>query len=236
MKLSIVPIYIAFVFIFCIAITRRARSNQSIKAAEARSVYLLLLAFFVWTLIASVLGIREKHVEFMAHIPLLWQAFVVIVLWSTAFMFSSTLRNGLRAVATNTPEHWLVFIQALRIGALGGIMKVMRGEVTSGFVFWVGIPDFLFGVSALVVGWLLMRKVVGPRFLIAWNLVGFAVIILPTFVPMNYWMNEPGFSFIFEFPMVLSPSIIVPTLVSLNLLQAWGIFVTENKKQRVAEH
>jgi len=227
MKLSILPVFVAFVFIFCIAITRRARSNESIKAAEARSVYALLLSFFAWTLVAVVLGIKGTHFELMARVPLLWQPFVPVVLLSTAFTFSGMLRSGLRGIATSTPGYWLVFMQALRIGALGGIMKGIRGEITSGFVFWIGIPDFLFGVSALVVGWLLLRKAVGPRFLIAWNLVGFALIILPTFVPMNYWMNEPGFTFIFEFPMILAPSIVIPTLISLNLLHAWGIFVTE---------
>ena len=233
MKFSILPIYIVVVFIFCIAIIRRASSNKSINVVEARSVYALLLAFFVWTLIAIVLGVRGTHVELMAHVPLLWQAFVPVIIWSTAFIFSSTLRNGLRGIATSTPEYWFVFIQAFRIGALGGIMKGFQGEVTSTYVFWIGIPDFVFGVSALVVGWLLLRKAAGPRFLIGWNLVGFALIILPTFVPMNYWMNEQGFVFIFEFPMVLAPSIVVSTLVSLNLLHAWGIFVTE-KNKRVA--
>jgi hypothetical protein len=105
---------------------------------------------------------------------------------------------------------------------LGGIVKGLRGDITSGYVFWIGVPDFLFGVSALVVGWLVLRKAVGPRFLMAWNLVGFALIVLPTFVPMNYWMNEPGFTFIFEFPMVLAPSIVIPILIALNLLHAWG--------------
>jgi hypothetical protein len=103
-------------------------------------------------------------------------------------------------------------------------MKGLRGEVTSGFVLWVGIPDFFFGVSALIVGWRLMRKVVGNSFLVIWNLIGAAIILLPTFLFMNYWMNEPGFTFIFEFPMVLAPSILVPTFVLLNFLLAWGTF------------
>ena len=222
--------FVAFVFIFCIAITHQARSNESIKSAEARSVYALLLTFFAWTLIVVVLGIRGSHIELMARIPLLWQPFVPIAMWCTAFTFSGTLRNGLRGIATSTPGHWLIFIQALRIGALGGIIKGIRGEVASSYVFWIGIPDFIFGVSALVVGWLLLRKSVSPRFLIAWNLVGFALIFLPTYVPMNYWMDEPGFTFIFEFPMVLAPSIVIPIFISLNLLHAWGIFVTQKKK------
>ena len=229
MKLSILPIYVVVVFAFCIAVIRQASSKEAIKAVEARSVYALLLAFFVWTMVAIVLGIRGTHVELMAHVPLLWQAFVLVVIWSTAFIFSSTLRNGLRGIATSTPEHLFVFIQAFRIGALGGIVKGIRGEVTSGYVFWIGIPDFVFGVSALVVGWLLLRKAVGPRFLIGWNLVGFALIILPTFIPMNYWMHEPGFVFIFEFPMILAPSIVIPIFISLNLLHVWGIFVTAKK-------
>ena len=229
MKLSILPLFVAAVFIFCLAITRQARSNKSINAAEARSVYALLLTFLVWTLIAVVLGIRGTHIELMPHIPLLWQAVVPVVLLSTAFLFSGTLRSGLRGIATSTPGHWLIFIQALRVGAIGGIMKGIRGEITSGYIFWIGIPDFLFGVSALVVGWMLLRKAAGPRFLIAWHLVGFALIILPTFVPMNYWMNEPGFTFIFEFPMILAPSIVIPTFISLNLLHAWGIFETERQ-------
>ena len=231
MKLSILPIFIACLFIFCVAITRRARSHEFIRAAEARSVYLLLLTFLAWTLIAVVMGIRGTHIELMQHVPLLWQALVVVTLWSTAFIFSSTLRSGLRSIATSTPGHWLVFVQALRIGALGGIIKGIRGEVTSKFVFWIGIPDFLFGVSALIVGWLLLRKAVGPRFLIAWNLVGFGLIVLPTFIPSSYWMNEPGFSFIFEFPMILAPSVVVAIFVSLNLLHAWGIFVTEKENR-----
>jgi len=41
---------------------------------------------------------------------------------------------------------------------------------------------------------------------------------------MNYWMNEPGFVFIFEFPMVMAPGIVVPMLIFFNLLLAWGAF------------
>ena len=225
MKLSITPIFVAVVFAFCVAITRRARSIDSITAAEARSVYMLILTFFIWTLMAVWLGIRETHLALMPRIPLLWQALVPVSLLLAAFAFSGSLRTGLRGIACSTPGHWLVFFQAFRIGALGGIMKGIQGEITSGYVFWIGIPDFLFGLSALVVGWLLVQKTIGPRFLIAWNLAGVMLILLPTFVPINYWMNEPGFFFIFEFPMVLAPSIIVPAFISLNLLHAWGLFL-----------
>jgi hypothetical protein len=102
-------------------------------------------------------------------------------------------------------------------------MKALGGEITSSFPLWVGIPDFLFGVSALGLGLLMSRKSISHRFLIRWNLVGAAVILLPLFAMMPYWMNEPGFLFIFEFPMILAPSIVVPLFISLNCLMAWSI-------------
>ena len=51
----------------------------------------------------------------MARVPLLWQSFVPVVALSTAFILSRSLRSGLRGIATSTPGHWLVFIQAFRI-------------------------------------------------------------------------------------------------------------------------
>lgn len=229
MKFSVLPIFVIIIFIFCIGITRRAKLNQSINVAEARSVYTLLLAFFAWTVIAVWLGIKGIHLSLMEQIPLLWQSFVPIVLLTIGLIFSRTLRSGLRGIVAHTPWHWLVFVHALRIGAIGGVIKGIRGEITSGFVFWIGIPDFLFGLSALVVGWLLQRNSISHIVLGIWSLVGALLILLPTFIPMNYWMNEPGFVFIFDFPMVLAPSIVIPIFILLNLLMAWRIFEMRTK-------
>ena len=231
MNVSVLPIFVILIFIFCIGITRRARRNRSINVAEERSVYALLLAFFAWTVIAVVLGIKGIHISLMEQIPLLWQSFVPIVLLTIGLIFSRTLRSGLLGIVEYTPWHWLVFAHALRIGAIGSVMKGIKGDITSSYVFWIGIPDFLFGLSALVVGWLLLRNGVSHSFLLIWNLVGASLILLPTFIPMNYWMNEPGFVFIFEFPMVLAPSIVVPIFIFLNLLMAWRIF--EMRSERI---
>jgi len=226
MKLSIPFIYVIIVFAFCIFITSRAKREQSIDTAEARSVYFLLLAFLVWTLTSTVLGLKEIHTSplLMERVPLLWQACTAVVILATALLLSPSLRSALHGIAASTPWHWLVFIQALRLGALGGVVKGIEGEITSAYVLWIGIPDFLYGFSAIIVGWLVLRKAVGNRFLIIWSLIGAAIILLPTFVFMNHWMNEPGFTFIMEFPMVLAPSIVMPIFIFLNFLLAWRIF------------
>lgn len=205
------------------ALARRAHRNRSINDSEARSVYLLLLAFLAWTVTSLVLGLKGIHSSpwLMERVPLLWQAVVPVVIMAIGLLCSRPLRSALRGIASGTPGHWLVFFQALRIGALGGVIKGFRGEITSSFFFWVGIPDFVFGVSALIVGWLVMREAVAARALMIWNLVGAAIILVPTFGFMHYFMNEPGFIFIFQFPMVLAPSIVVPIFVFINVLSAW---------------
>jgi len=181
------------------------------------------------------MGIKEIHASprLLERIPLLWQANVPVVILVIGLLLSPTLRSALRGIASSTPWHWFIFFEALRIGALGGVVKGIKGEVTSSFVFWVGIPDFLFGLSALIVGWLLLRNAVSNGFLMIWNLIGAAIILLPTFLFMNYFMNEPGFIFIFEFPMVLAPSIVVPIFILFNILLAWRIYELTRERDNV---
>jgi len=220
MKMSLLPLLVSMVFIFCFALTRRAGMNQYISVAEKHRVYTLLLALLLWTWVSTLLGMRGTHLLLMQRIPLLWQACVPVIIVITGMLVSKKLQSGVHALVANTPWHWLIFIQALRIAAIGTVIKGIHGEISSAYVFWVGIPDFLFGLSALIVGWLALKHRISPSFLLVWNLVGASLILLPTFLATNYWMSEPGFAFIFEFPMVLAPSIVVPMFVLLNLLTA----------------
>ena len=224
MKFSILPILIASVFAFPFLMSLRTRKRQLIDQKEAQSIHLLLLAFGLWTGLSIYMGVHGLHVSLMAHVPLLWQATVVVIILAAAFSISPVLRRGLFAVAVGTPQHWLVLFQGLRIGAIGSVLKVLQGEITSAFPLVVGIPDFLFGVSALVLGWLMRRRTVSKRLLLTWNLIGIAIILVPLFSIMPYWMREPGFEFIFEYPMVMAPSIVVPIFISLNGLMAWSIW------------
>jgi hypothetical protein len=224
MKLSIVPIYVLLVFSFSVYITYRARRDDSVSMPEARSVYLFITGLIGWTVVATVLGLRDIHTApwLLDRVPILWQACVAVSMFMGMFALSHTFRRALDGLADATPTTWLVFFQALRIGAIGTVVKAVRGEITSSFPLWVGIPDFLYGVSSIFLGWLLLRGSVGhPTTLVIWALAGAGIILLPLFGLMPYWMNEPGFSFIFEFPMVMSPSIIVPILILFDFLLAW---------------
>jgi hypothetical protein len=224
MRHSIVPIYVLLVFSFSTYIAYRAGRDARISKPEARSLFLFIAGLFAWTLVATFLGFRNLHASawLLDHVPFLWQACVAVAMFMGAFALSPTFRRALNGLADATPAIWLVFFQALRIGALGSVVKSFRGEITSSFPLWVGIPDFLYGVSALILGLLLLRNPLGHRTtLVAWGIAGACIIVVPLFGLMPYWMNEPGFTFIFEFPMVISPSIVVPILILLDLLLAW---------------
>ncbi len=70
-------------------------------------------------------------------------------------------------------------------------MKALRGDISSNFPLWVGIPDFVFGASALLVAVFYARGRIEHRltFLTVWSLLGAAIILVPTFGLMPYWMQ-----------------------------------------------
>jgi hypothetical protein len=224
MKFSIVPLFIVAIFIFPILLTVRAHKRGLIDRKEALGVYSLLVALALWTGVAILMGAQGLHVSLMSRIPLLWQATVAVGIEMIAFALFPVVRRGLLGIAIGTPMRWLVLFQALRIAAIGSVIKALEGEISSAFPLWVGIPDLLFGVSALLLGWIMSRRTPSERSMIVWNVIGIAVILLPLFAMMPYWMNEPGFVFIFEFPMIMAPSIVVPMFISLNGLMAWSVW------------
>ncbi len=118
MNISILPVFVIIVFAFCIFITRSAKRNQAINTAETRSVYVLLLMFFIWTLISIAMGIKGIHASpsLRERIPLLWQTNVPVVIVVIGLLLSRTLRSALRGIASSTPWHWLGFFRGYALG------------------------------------------------------------------------------------------------------------------------
>lgn len=220
MEFSTVPFLVVAVLAFLAALVRRASNDAFIDSSQARSLYSFIAVLIAWGGASTVMGVQGIHSNpsLIREVPLLWQSCVAIVVVCGFYALSPRFRGSLVGLALGTPTTWLIWIQALRIGAIGSVFKVFSGEIQSGFPLWVGIPDFLFGLSAPVVAWLVFRGSIGESTLAMWGGLGAAIILIPTFGFMPYWMSEPGFGFIFEFPMVLAPSIIVPALVLLNAL------------------
>ena len=153
MRLSLVPLLALLTLAFAVFITAKARKDRSISGAEAGSVYFLVLVLSVWTAVLIALGIGGIHVALMYRIPLLWQSGIPVTILFINFILSRNLRHALHGIASSTSQHWLVFFQPLRIGALGAVLKGIQGAITSSFFLWIGIPDSLFAFPALLLGW-----------------------------------------------------------------------------------
>ena len=85
--------------------------------------------------------------------------------------------------------------------------------------------DVLAGLTAVVVAFLLQRKIIGKRFIYVWNIFSLILLtnivtiaILSTPVPFRVFMNEPANTIVTTFPFVWLPALLVPMAYGLNVL------------------
>ena len=211
-------------------LARRSLRSGVIETTTARHYYALVVAWAVWGVVSAALALSGAYTsqKFYALMPGLWLPFVPVMIFAAYFALSGPFRDGLGKVIDHTPLHWLVYFQALRISAVGTAFETARGKFPESFELFVGVPDLLFGLSALYVGRHVRRASIGRRGVAVWNLVG-AVVIVPSANvvaqmglpgPMMVFATEPTAAALFVYPMVLAPTLIVPLFVLFNLLTA----------------
>jgi len=211
-------------------------TRHAIRAGHlARPAWIgvLMGVLVLWAVASTWLalsGVYESQ-AFLAAYPLVWLPFVPVVAVALILVLFRPARDAVRALIDGTPTTWLIGIHALRLLAIGTLIKAWSDAFARSFALWVGIPDLLFGLSALVMVWLAARGRVTPPGLLAWSLLG-VLVILPG-APLVGQMGLPGLlhaiketpsiTTLFAFPMVLAPSLVVPIFVMMNLLVAIGV-------------
>ena len=237
MKFSTLPFLLATVLGFIAMITRRAVKLGYIQPQNAKNVYYLLGVLSLWTVMSSILAIEGFYASsrFWVLLPGLWFPFVPVSLCLIPFTLSSPLRNSLIKILDATPIIWLVYLQGLRIAALGTLFKTIIGQFPVHVELIIGISDLIFGCSAFYIAKKVRANAIGCRSLAIWNLIGAGIIIIPGEIAIQ--MGLPGFlqifnspptaEVMFEFPLVIAPTIIVPLLVMMNGLVAWWLFKTQ---------
>jgi len=118
--------------------------------------------------------------------------------------------------------------EGLRILAIGGIIKGYTGEFSPFYAKYIGIPDFLYGAMPLIAAVLIYKGVWKERSAIIISLIGFTIIFPFGMILINvglpgamYMIEEPlSLKTIFEFPMALAPTLVVPIFVMVNLFVA----------------
>ncbi len=241
--MSLTPILVAVELGFLLALAvRGARLSEQLRAAWPVILYVAWLA--AYAVITSVLGAEGVYLreDVLRLYPGFWLQLVTVAVALVPLLLFGSLRQLAREVVDRTPLHWFAWFHGLRIGALGTAYKTAIGEFPAYFEYLVGVPDLLFGLSALWVAERLRRGRMGERGFLLWNLIG-ALIIVPSAPiliqlglpgPLQLFTAQPDARAIMTYPMSIAPMIGVPLFVLINLWVAWRLWERGNETARHA--
>lgn len=228
--MTIIPLLILSQLLFLPFLAWKARRDAHITQTQFKATLIPVIGLTIWTAIALFLGISGilESNNFYQLYPALWLPVIPIAIVFASFALP-TVKTGIASILTVTPAYWLAFFQAGRISAIGTAYHTLQGNFPLYFEVAVGIPDLCFGLSALVMGILIILQKINSRALIIWHIIG-VLIIVPT-APLLLQLGLPGTLQIFihpptaeavyTFPMSLAPIMVVPTFVTFNLLGIW---------------
>ncbi|MEN8179893.1 MAG: hypothetical protein ABFS39_14925 [Pseudomonadota bacterium] len=224
--ISTLPVLTVVIFGFLWFLTVRLARMGKIDSTQKRWMAQLFVVLLIWGCVVATLSISGVFTTewFVRSFPGYWLPFIPVVIALTLITFVAPLRDGIRTLVDETPDHWLTGIHLLRMLAIGTLVKASAGIFPVKFALYIGIPDLIFGLSAIPITLLILRGRMHDNLLILWNLVGAFVILMPLLGLMHILMREILFTELFVFPMVLAPTLVVPTLVMMNLMVVWRLF------------
>jgi hypothetical protein len=238
MKFSMLPLLYLIQCVVIYRVTRNTYDPGQISALQKKQIVLILAALTLWGGLSTYLGLSGYYQSegFLSSLPGLWIPQIPVLIVMIPWMVSKTLRQGIDKIIDQTPLYLIMGFEGLRVLAIGGIIKGYTGEFSSFFSKVVGIPDFLYGVTTLIAAVLIYRGVWKERSAIIINLIGFiivgpiAMVLINVGLPGPLYMIEesPSLKTIFEFPMALAPTLVVPIFAMINLLVALRLM----KRQR----
>ena len=211
--------------------THLAARNGRIERGGALRVYVLLGLLFVWASVSAVLSYRGLYLapQVLQHLPYLYLPFVPFVIVLGSLAVSPGLRGAVQSVLRHAPLHGLIFFHAIRISGIGSIIKLSNGELPAHFILPVGVPDFFVGLTAPVLGYRLYKgQAVSRSLLVGWNVFGAALFLsAPVLLhlslpgPLQVYFTGPTTAEVFEFPMALVPTFLVPMFMLMHMGILW---------------
>lgn len=225
--ISTIPVLIAAHGLFWGGETAFLFQHRLIGRGEVFAIAIWIAALAIWGIISSWLALsgRYQRPDFLALWPGLWLPAIPVMLTLGLLVTMPMLRSAFVELATNVPLTHHILFQSVRVTALGAIIKAHRKEVPPVLGFGVGVPDALFGVSALALGLSGAADSIPTAYLIAWALVGAAIllsmlIVLPLTLPgpFKHFRGQPDGRSLFAFPIVLAPSLLATLFLIGNLV------------------
>ena len=224
------PLLVFFQIIAIYLSVQNAQRDNHISAKQSFQIYSILAALSAWACISVYLGINGYYQTeaFLSSLPGFWITQMPVLIIMIPLMISKPVRDAINSIIDNTPLYKIMVFEAVRILAIGTIIKAYRGEFSTFFAYSIGVLDLVFGALALIAAILIYQGKWKQRAAIYINLYGF-LLIVPlgmTFINMglpgifHIVEEKVGLESIFHFPMLLAPTSVVPTFVIVNLLVA----------------
>ncbi len=233
MQLSLTPILLAVELGFLFMLAWRC-GRLAPAPAKMGPVYVYLVWITAYGIFISILGAHGVYTSdaLLKTLPGFWLPLVAVAAALVPLVLFRGVRSGMRHIVDSTPWHWFAYFHGLRIGALGTAYKTMIGQFPEYFEYSVGIPDFMFGVSAFWIARKAKRGELSHKSFLVWNLVG-ALVLVPSAPillqlglpgPVQVFTSVPDARAVFTYPMSIAPMIGVPLFALINLWVAWRLW------------
>lgn len=226
---SITPFLLLALVGLVVLSVRRARFANSWDAGIERDFVMLCSVVLGWAVFISALASFGflKSDAFYWSFPAFWMPFVVPILVAVGIFAMPNLRSNIFKLLDKTPNWWLVAIQGLRWLAIGALIKASLGAFPGVYAWLVGIPDMLFGLSALVVAYLVYKQALNRWAVLSWQVAGILIVLLPSpWIiqmglpgPVYLLQGPPNAEILFNYPLILGPVVILPLLLILAVWQ-----------------
>lgn len=227
MKFSMIPFIFIFQIVFLSLAVRTTLLAKNISNIQAKSLFVIIALLVIWGPISTYFALNGvyKLPFVMNNLPSFWYSMVPILLLMGPWLFSSRFKTSINKIIESVGIHKVVFFEGIRILAIGGIIKGMRGEFSAEFAFFIGIPDFIFGALSLLAGYLLYKKSLPLKWVLFLNIFGFIIIIPFALVVINLGIpgpwhiihSTPDTVSMLEYPMAVASTVVVPIFVVINV-------------------
>ena len=187
-----------------------------------------------WIVASSTLAVSGAYLNerVLKVLPLLCGFLVPVSMVTAGLWFNPVLRSGIFSIVESLPLSWLIGVHAIRITAIGTIIKYLDGDLPGHFILPVGVPDFAVGLTALPMAWWASRNLASAKTsLIVWNLIGASIFLSAGILmhvsmpgPVQFFTSGPTTQTLFEFPLALVPTFLVPCFVGTHLACLWKLF------------
>ena len=223
---STLPYLFIMQIVLMVLAVRSARRTDKLSPDRAQPLYIVIALLILWAPISAFLALGGVYTQpaVLEKLPGLWVTMVPVIILLVPWGLSAAFRDSINSVVDAVGVHKIMLFEGIRALAIGGIIKGVKGEFSPEIAFYLGIPDLVFGVLSLLAAYLLYRKSLDLKWVLMLNVYGFLIIVPGGVVLMNLGIpgpwhivhSTPDMVSMFEYPMALAPTVVVPIFITVN--------------------